>query len=138
MSRAHKSDDRRGNTSRERIERAGLQGLVTVIAFVVSIFASACIIEGTDGGFGATCMPRFADGDPCEPACNASRVVIVNGNPYCTQTCGPNNECPFGHICVRFAPGDIPDSACLVPCRTGADCPRGFLGLCSPEGICGL
>jgi hypothetical protein len=116
--------------------RLGAMRLLLVA--VLALSGSACL-EGIDGGDGgASCQPHFADGQACEAACNASSVVLIQGNAYCTQTCGAFNECPGGHVCVRFAPGDVPESACLPPCRDGDDCPNGFLGLCSPEGVCGL
>lgn len=108
--------------------------LVRVLAIIIAVLSSGCLIEG----LGEDCVPHFADGVSCELECDASNVVIINGNNYCTSQCGPLNECPFNHICVRFAPGDNPESACLPPCQTGSDCDSGFLGICSPEGLCGL
>jgi hypothetical protein len=111
--------------------------LLLIMAGTFWLAAGGCLVEGL-GGDGDACVPHFSDGEACEPVCDASTVVILNGNYYCTQTCGPNNECPSNHVCVRFMPEDRPSSACLPPCNTGSDCPNGFLGLCSDEGVCGL
>jgi len=107
---------------------------VRIFAILIAVLSSGCLIEG----LGGECIPHFADGMACELSCDASNVVIIDGNHYCTSQCGQLNECPSGHICVRFAPGDSPESACLPPCQTGVDCPSGFLGICSSEGLCGL
>jgi hypothetical protein len=111
---------------------AACLSVLGLLCLLVSL-SSACFDD-----FGAGCEPHFESSGPCELACNASSVVVINGVRYCTQQCALDNSCPFGTVCVRFAPGDRPESACLPPCRTGADCPSGFLGLCSPEGVCGL
>jgi hypothetical protein len=73
---------------------------------------TSCLVDTTGDGSGV-CSPHFADGISCEPECDASNVVILDGNSN-------------------------PNSACLPPCSTGSDCPDGFLGLCSEEGVCGL
>ena len=107
---------------------------VRLLAILIAVASSGCL----EGLFDGECIPHFANGGLCEPACDASSVVIINGNNYCTSSCGELNECPGGHICARFGPSDIPDSACLPPCQSSGDCPSGFLGICSPEGLCGL
>ncbi|MBN1944826.1 MAG: hypothetical protein JW797_04080 [Bradymonadales bacterium] len=108
---------------------------------VAASILGACL---TDFGSGSSssnymlCNPQFAEESPCAPECDASSVVIIDGINYCTSTCGPNGECQVGHVCVMFGMFDTPKSACLPPCRTGADCPDGFLGICGAEGVCGL
>jgi hypothetical protein len=121
-------------------DRPTAMALLRAALLLLPVLLTGGCLEGIDtgGDGGTTCQPHFADERPCEAACDASRVVIIQGDAYCTQTCGALNQCPAGHVCVRFAPGDQPESACLPPCQTGSDCPAGFLGLCSPEGVCGL
>ena len=84
------------------------------------------------------CTPHFSDGSACERFCDASNIVYVNGNDYCTSTCGPNDECPGSLKCIHEDPGTFPPSICLPPCTIGADCPEGFLPVCGSQGVCGL
>lgn len=106
------------------------------IAVFLCVVSQSCGFD-SDDGFGFTCQPHFDDGQGCEIECDASDVVIADGNWYCTTTCGVNNECPSGHVCARFDEGYDPESICLPPCQSGGDCPPGFLG-CGDEGVCGL
>jgi len=107
------------------------------LAIVIGLMLTGCIVEDGDEGFG--CDPHFDDQDfGCPMACDASGVVIIDGDEYCTNTCDDVFDCASGHTCVVFAGAD-PPSACLPTCSGGGDdCPSGFLGVCSPEGVCGL
>jgi len=105
------------------------------------LFLTACLSEIGDDSSSTNyqfCDPHFNDEWSCEPECDASTVVVIDGVNYCTSTCGPNGECQPGHVCVMFGMFDTPRSACLPPCRTGQDCPDGFLEVCGYEGVCGL
>lgn len=85
------------------------------------------------------CVPRFSGTPTCGLLCETGATIVLSEtSAYCTVTCGPTNECPEGHLCVRFSPGEEPTSACLPPCAAPEDCDPGFQGACSPEGICGL
>ena len=76
------------------------------------------------------CQPHFAGSGTCPSVCDYSNAVIVDGNHYCTCTCGPNRECPSGTACTN-------DGMCLPPCQTASDCPEGFLPICGDSGFCG-
>lgn len=126
MRRAERHRDRRLST------RAGL-----VLAAALACGLAGCLTGEGFGGDDFACTPHFASDRPCGQECDASGIVIVDGDPYCTTTCGEFGECPQGHVCVQL-PNSDPDSICLPPCDEPADCPEGFLGICGPERVCGL
>ena len=76
------------------------------------------------------CKARFAGSGSCPSECDRSYSVSVNGNSYCTSSCGPGGECPAGTACTS-------DGTCLPPCSVPGDCPTGFLPYCGSSGFCG-
>ena len=124
--------DRTGHCVKKTITR-------TVWGYLVALVVTGCLTaDGPGGEDGFACQPHFAGPIPCEPECDASNTVIIERNPYCSVTCGDFGECHSGHICATFSETSIPPDICLPPCNDGSDCPSGFAGICSVEGVCGL
>ncbi len=122
-----------------------------------------CGVVQSDRGPVQACRPRVTRIDPCQGtidecvAANTCAIpqgrdpfdiaacVNIDGEGYCSCTCGSAADCPAGFACVDFQPGDRPPDpqrpGLCMP-MAGYRCPVNILGggdqcpslVCLPDG----